>query len=81
MYLFRYVFLGLCLLVSVCLFEHVPVVWCVYVYVCVFMVPLFIVLSFRVQNIMEHGSTPYVGLTPKKHGCHTLAQILFLSEN
>ena len=27
--------------------------------------------------IMEYGSTPYVGLTRKKHGRHTLAQILF----
>ena len=31
--------------------------------------------------IMEYGSTPYVGLTRKKHGRHTLAQISFLSEN
>ena len=31
--------------------------------------------------IMEYGSTPYVGLTRKKHGRHTLAQILFSSEN
>ena len=31
--------------------------------------------------IMEYGSTPYVGLTRKKHGHHTLAQILFSSEN
>ena len=31
--------------------------------------------------IMEYGSTPYVGLTPKKHGRHTLAEILFSSEN
>ena len=34
-----------------------------------------------VYNIMEYGSTPYVGLTRKKHGRHTLAQILFSSEN
>ena len=26
---------------------------------------------------MEYGSTPYVGLTPKKHGHHTLAQIYY----
>ena len=32
-------------------------------------------------NIMEYGSTPYVGLTPIKHGRHTLAEILFSSEN
>ena len=32
-------------------------------------------------SIMEYGSTPYVGLTRKKHGRHTLAQILFSSEN
>ena len=25
--------------------------------------------------------TPYVGLTPKIHGRHTLTQVLFLSEN
>ena len=49
MYLSKYVRLRLCLLVSVCLFEDVPVVWCVCV--CVFMVSLFIVLYFRVQNI------------------------------
>ena len=30
--------------------------------------------------IMEYGSTPYVGLTRKKHGHYTLAQILFSSE-
>ena len=32
-------------------------------------------------SIMEYGSTPYVGLTPKKHGRHTLVQILFSTEN
>ena len=32
-------------------------------------------------GIMEYGSTPYVGLTRKKHGRHTLVQILFSSEN
>ena len=36
-------------LVSVCLFEHVPVFVCVCVCVCVILV--FIVLSFYVQNI------------------------------
>ena len=30
---------------------------------------------------MEHGSTLCVGLTLKKHGRHTLVQILFSSEN
>ena len=32
-------------------------------------------------DIMEYGSTPYVGLTLIKHGRHTLAEILFSSEN
>ena len=55
MYFLGYVHFLLCLLVSVCLFEHVPVCVCVCVcvrvcvYVCV--VSLFIVLSFHVQNI------------------------------
>ena len=31
--------------------------------------------------IMEYGSTPYVGLTPIKHGRHTLVQILFFPKN
>ena len=38
--------------------------------------------SMGLDTTMEYGSTPYyVGLTPKKHCRHTLAQILFLSEN
>ena len=67
MYFLGYVHFLLCLLVSVCLFEHVPVCVCVcvcvYVCVCVCVcvcvrvcvyvcvVSLFIVLSFHVQHI------------------------------
>ena len=60
MYFLGYVHLLLCLLVSVCLFEHAPVCMCVYmcvcvhvcvcVCVCVCVVSLFIILSFNVQN-------------------------------
>ena len=38
-------------------------------------------VHYQIEVIMEYGSTPYVGLTRKKHGRHTLAQILFSSEN
>ena len=38
-------------LVSVCLFEHIPVFVCVCVCVCVFVILVLIVLSFYVQNI------------------------------
>ena len=45
------------------------IVYCTYVY------------TYVCYSIMEYGSTPYVGLTRKKHVRHTLAQILFSSEN
>ena len=47
----------------VCVKEREREIVCIYVYAC--------------MHIMEYGDTPYVGLTLKKHDCHTLAQDYF----
>ena len=57
-------------------------VYSMYVYVCAQTTYKYVYIRMYTHiRIMEYGSTPYVGLTPKKHGRHTLAEILFSPEN
>ena len=54
MYFLRYVHLLLCLLVSVCLFEHVPVCMCVCVRVCVCVCVCGLIVNYSFFSCSEY---------------------------
>ena len=55
---------------------------CTHIILLVMSVKLYTSMPLKVVFLsFINGSTPNVGLTRKKHGRHTLTQILFSSEN